>query len=107
MKIGHPSDNPLPSSISAQISSAKGSQSEKLAGASTPTRASASGVAVTVSSLARSLTAQTQGDTPDVNMEKVESMKSAISKREFQVNPEAIVDKLLSNAQEMLSRQRT
>jgi len=105
MKIGQPTDNQLPSSIAAQISLAKGGQGEKLAAPATP-RVSPSGVAVTVSSLARSLVSQSKSDTPDVNLEKVESMKSAISKREFQVNPEAIADKLLSNAQEMLSRQR-
>jgi negative regulator of flagellin synthesis FlgM len=52
------------------------------------------------------MTATSQGDTPDVNFEKVQAMKAAIINREFNVNPEAIADKLLSNAQEMLSRQR-
>jgi negative regulator of flagellin synthesis FlgM len=106
MKIGQPTDLQLPSSIAALAVPAKGSQSDKRVAGDAP-RGTTSGVAVTVSPLARSMTASSQGDTPDVNFEKVEAMKTAISNREFHVNPEAIADKLLSNAQEMLSRQRT
>jgi negative regulator of flagellin synthesis FlgM len=40
------------------------------------------------------------------NAEKVESMKQAIAAGTFQVNPEAIADKLLSNAAEMLNAAR-
>jgi negative regulator of flagellin synthesis FlgM len=105
MKIGQPTDKQLPSSIAAQAAPAKSGQSDKRVSGDSP-RASTSGVAVTVSSLARSMTATSQGDTPDVNFEKVQAIKAAISNREFNVNPEAIADKLLSNAQEMLSRQR-
>ena len=43
------------------------------------------------------------GSTSDVfNAEKVESMKQAIANGSFQVNAEAIADKMLSNAAEML-----
>ena len=37
------------------------------------------------------------------NTEKVESMKAAIANGTFQVNAEAIADKMLSNAAEMLN----
>ncbi|MGC4394854.1 flagellar biosynthesis anti-sigma factor FlgM [Hydrogenophaga sp. T2] len=40
------------------------------------------------------------------NSEKVEAMKQAIAAGTFQVNPEAIADKLLSNAAEMLNAAR-
>lgn len=105
MKIGQPTDKLLPSSIAAQVVPPKAGQSEKSLVAQVP-RASASGVAVSVSSLARSMVSTNQGDTPEVNFDKVAAMKSAISNQKFQVNPEAIADKLLNNAQEMLSRQR-
>ncbi|MEX1167107.1 MAG: flagellar biosynthesis anti-sigma factor FlgM, partial [Hydrogenophaga sp.] len=43
------------------------------------------------------------GSTSDVfNADKVESMKQAIANGSFQVNAEAIADKMLSNAAEML-----
>ena len=40
------------------------------------------------------------------NSEKVEAMKAAIADGSFQVNAEAIADKMLSNAAEMLSGSR-
>lgn len=40
------------------------------------------------------------------NAEKVEAMKQAIASGTFQVNPEAIADKLLANAAEMLNASR-
>ena len=105
MKIGQPTDKQLPSSMTAQVAPATGGQSDKRLVAQAP-RASTSGVAVSVSSLARSMVSTNQGDTPEVNFEKVAAMKSAISNRQFHVNPEAIADKLLNNTQEILSRQR-
>lgn len=102
MKIGQPSDKQLPSSMAAQAAPARSHQIDKRTAGDSPK----AGVAVTVSSLARSLSASSSGDMPDVNLDKVQAMKAAISAREFTVNPEAIADKLLSNAQEMLSRQR-
>lgn len=44
-----------------------------------------------------------QGSSSDVfNAEKVEAMKQSIANGTFQVNAEAIADKMLSNAAEML-----
>lgn len=105
MKISQPTDNQLTISSAAQAALSKGGQSGALA-ASVTTSAAPAGVAVTVSSLARSLASTGQGDTPDVDLSKVDAMKTAIRQGQFQVNPGAIADKLLSNAQEMLSRQR-
>ncbi len=105
MKIGQFTDKQLPSGVASQATPAKSAHSETRVSGDSP-RASTSGVAVTVSSLARSMTAKAQVDASDINFEKVQSVKAAISNREFNVNPEAIADKLLGNAQEMLSRQR-
>ncbi|MEO8858434.1 MAG: flagellar biosynthesis anti-sigma factor FlgM [Burkholderiaceae bacterium] len=67
-------------------------------------RKSAPGVGVTVSDLARTLE-QTRGDgVADVDMDKVNAMRQAIAQNSFSVNPEAIADKLLANAREMLNR---
>jgi negative regulator of flagellin synthesis FlgM len=109
MKIGQPTDKQLPSSIAAQVSPVKGGQSDKrvVADESRVQRPASAGVAVTVSSLARSLASTSQGDSADVDLAKVDAVRTAILKKQFQISPEAIADKLLSNAQEMLSRQRT
>jgi negative regulator of flagellin synthesis FlgM len=61
-----------------------------------------SGVAVTVSTLARGLEKAARSDAAVIDTQKVASVRSAIQKGTYVVNPEAIADKLLSNAQEML-----
>jgi len=64
------------------------------------------GVTVTLSSTTQAMSAG--GSSSDVfNAEKVEAMKQSIASGSFQVNPEAIADKMLSNAAEMLSASRS
>ena len=63
-----------------------------------------SGVTVTLSSSASQAISGSGGSGNDVfNAEKVEAMKAAIADGSFKVNAEAIADKMLSNAAEMLS----
>ena len=62
------------------------------------------GVPVTVSSAARSLEATSAGS--GIDEAKVAAVKAAIADGSLKVNPGAIADKLLSNAQEVLSRTR-
>jgi len=61
------------------------------------------GVAVSVSSPTRSLG---QASAPEINLSKVEAIRQAIAEGRFAVSAEAIADKLLANAQEMLDRTR-
>lgn len=105
MKIGQPSDNSVPVHATAAQASAKGGQSASASATATAAKSTQSaGVAVTVSSLARTLESARRGEPADVNTEKVKSVRSAIAQGTYVVNPEAIADKLLSNAQEMLNR---
>jgi negative regulator of flagellin synthesis FlgM len=105
MKIGQPSENLIPVSTTPQSASPKAGQN-----ASSTARAAASkstqsaGVAVTVSTMARTLEAAGSNVTADVDMEKVNAVRSAIKQGTYKVNAEAIADKLLSNAQEMVTR---
>jgi negative regulator of flagellin synthesis FlgM len=64
-------------------------------------------VAVTVSTLARALEKSDATQPGDIDAAKVASVKSAIQDGTYVVNPEAIADKLLSNAQEMLNRTKS
>lgn len=67
--------------------------------------APASGVQVTLSSTTQALSGPGNGN--DVfNADKVEAMKQAIANGTFQVNAEAIADKMLANAAEMLNASR-
>lgn len=67
--------------------------------------APAAGVPVTVSIAARGLD-QTARSTADFDASKVKAVRAAIEKGTFSVDADAIADKLLSNAQEILSRSR-
>jgi negative regulator of flagellin synthesis FlgM len=107
MKIGPSSDNLV------QIQSGNAASNQKTgqaAPASTAAVANATqsnrsaGVAVTVSTLARGLERAARSDAADIDTQKVASVRTAIKEGTFVVNPEAIADKLLSNAQEMLNR---
>ena len=104
MKIGQPSDNSIPVNSTVQSTPSKAGQSASSTASTAAAKSTQSaGVAVTVSTLARSLGAAKSGDTADVDMGKVNSVRSAIQNGTYVVNPEAIADKLLSNAQEMLN----
>ena len=65
--------------------------------------APASGVTVTLSAQSQSVNG-TNGDVVDTG--KVEAMKAAIANGSFAINAEAIADKLISNAREMLTASR-
>jgi len=107
MKIGQPSDNSIPSSTSAQTAAAKGAQSPATSATATAAKGTlAAGVAVTVSGLARSLESSSRGQAADMDLKKIDAVKSAIQQGTYKVDAEAIADKLLSNAQEMLDRPR-
>jgi negative regulator of flagellin synthesis FlgM len=56
--------------------------------------------------MARALEAGNTGDTPDVDTAKVNAVRASIANGTYKVNAEAIADKLLSNAKEMLTRNR-
>lgn len=62
------------------------------------------GVPVSVTRSASQLAQSRQAAAADVDQKKVESVRTAIEKRNFKVNAEAIADKMLANAEEMLKR---
>jgi negative regulator of flagellin synthesis FlgM len=66
-------------------------------------RASSAGASVSVSNLARSLEQVNRSVGGDFDNVKVEAIRSAIQGGTYKVNAEAIADKLLANASEMLN----
>jgi negative regulator of flagellin synthesis FlgM len=101
MKIGQPTDIPIPATASASPAAAKTG-----AAALATQNAQSAGVAVTVSTTARNLEQVAKSDGAEVDVDKVNSVRSAIEQGTYVVNAEAIADKLLANAQEMLDRTR-
>lgn len=105
MKISQPIDNNVAvSGHAATVSAKSGPAASTVAKATASKSTQSAGVAVSVSTLARSLDAANRGETPDVDTAKVEAVRTAMSQGTYVVNPEVIADKLLSNAQEMLIR---
>jgi negative regulator of flagellin synthesis FlgM len=105
MKIGQPSEI-LPAAAHATQSAAARTASGEQPAVKNERRAPA-GVGVTMSTLARRLDRTRSTDAPEVDMEKVKAVRQAIAQKTYVVNPEAIADKLLANAQEMLNRTKS
>ena len=104
MKVGQPADVPKVSTSSSATSGAA-APAKKEASAVASTSANSSGVAVMVSTSVRTLEQANRGEmVADVDINKVNAVRQAIKQGTYVVNPEAIADKLLSNAQEMLNR---
>ncbi len=105
MKIGQQSDNSVSGNSAPPNAPAKGGASASTAApAAVNAQVASAGVAVTVSPMARTLEASKRSEAADVDMEKVKAVRAAISQGTYKVNPEAIADKLLSGAQEILKR---
>jgi len=69
----------------------------------TPSSNSQPSVSVTLSSVSQSYNKNVSASSTDVfNAQKVDAMRTAIQNGSFSPNPQAIADKLLSNAREML-----
>lgn len=104
MKIGQTPDNSIQLGNAAAAQKAgKGASASTTASTNAAQSTQASGVAVTVSTLARGLEKASRSGSADVDVQKVASVRAAIQEGTYVVNPEAIADKLLSNAQEMLN----
>ncbi len=105
MKIGQKPELPGALAQTGLAKQAKSPASAAEGAAKGAQAASAAGVPVTVSTAARALE-QTARTTGDFDANKVKAVRAAIEKGTFSVNAEAVADKMLSNAQEILSRSR-
>jgi negative regulator of flagellin synthesis FlgM len=107
MKVGQPAEMPKVSTSPAAASGAAASAktaAQQGAAVVASSAASSAGVAVTVSTNVRTLEQANRGETADIDTDKVNAVRAAIEQGTYVVNAEAIADKLLSNAQEMLNR---
>ena len=107
MKIGQPLDNAILINTGVQMPSTKPErEAVATANANAAKSTLSAGMAITVSTAARSLSAAGRTDAADVDMDKVNAVRAAIQQGTYKINADAIAGKLLSNAQELLTRNR-
>lgn len=97
--------NSLSDLSAAALAASQSKAADKLAAApkSESSPSSEAGVTVSLSPVTQVMTNNVARSPTDVfNAEKVQAVREAIQNGSFSVNPEAIADKLLSNAREML-----
>jgi negative regulator of flagellin synthesis FlgM len=99
MKIGNPADKPAP--VVVGNGTPAGANGSAQAAAAIPAQADAS-AKIELSNTASTLL--TGGTTAEFDAEKVARISKAIDDGTFKVDPEAIADKLISNAQELLGK---
>ena len=110
MKIGPSPDHPTPKPVTTGAQAPSDATRAAAATASAPAAANlpandANGNAsatIALSSTAASLLSS--GVNAEFDAKKVASISAAIDNGSFKINPEAIADKLISNAQELLTQ---
>ena len=99
MKIGHPGDT----SAAAALAQSRAAPTD--AGkAATPGAVAEAGSQVALSSTAATLRSRNAEAAGDFDAAKVSRIAQAVADGSFKVNPEVIADKLIANAQELLSK---
>lgn len=103
MKIGHSAEKPAPPAAAPAVAATHGSATAAVAvgTGAIPAQADAS-AKIELSNTAATLL--TGGATAEFDAEKVARISKAIDGGSFKINPEAIADKLISNAQELLGK---
>jgi negative regulator of flagellin synthesis FlgM len=99
MKIGNPADKPAPATVGNGAPAAVNGTAP--AASAIPAQADAS-AKIELSNTAATLL--TGGATAEFDAEKVARISKAIDDGTFKINPEAIADKLISNAAELLGQ---
>lgn len=104
MKIGNPADKPAPAAVgngSTALAANAATSAPAPTASAIPAQADAS-AKIELSNTAATLL--TSGATAEFDAEKVARISKAIDDGTFKINPEAIADKLISNAQELLGK---
>ena len=103
MKIGHPADKPAPPAAAPAVAATSASATAAVA-VGTRAIAAQADASAKIELSATASTLLTGAATPEFDAEKVARVSKSIEDGSFKINPEAIADKLISNAQELLSK---
>ena len=99
MKIGHPADHTVLAPSSAGSTAA--TEATAAAGAAALPAVADPSIKVELSNAASLMSA---GSAPEFDAAKVSRISQAIADGSFKVNPDVIADRLIANAQELLSK---
>ena len=103
MKIGQPADKPLPAPAAGATAPAA-ADAAKTAAAGHGQAAPAVDASATVALSSTASTLLSGGTSAEFDADKVARVGQAIADGTFKINPEAIADKLIANAQELLTK---
>jgi len=104
MKIGQPADKPLPAAASGAAAPASADAAKTAAVAGHAQGASTVDASATVALSSTASTLLSGGTSTEFDADKVARVGQAIADGTFKINPEAIADKLIANAQELLTK---
>ena len=103
MKIGQPADKPLPAPAAGATAPAA-ADAAKTAAAGHGQAAPTVDASATVALSSTASTLLSGGTSAEFDADKVARVGQAIADGTFKINPEAIADKLIANAQELLTK---
>jgi negative regulator of flagellin synthesis FlgM len=103
MKIGQPADKPLPAAAAGAAAPAA-ADAAKTAAAGHGQAAPTVDASATVALSSTASTLLSGGTSGEFDADKVARVGQAIADGSFKINPEAIADKLIANAQELLTK---
>ena len=104
MKIGNPADKPVAPALSGTSASAQAAQAHDHAHKAHGVAAAAGDASAKVQLSSTASTLLSGGAAGEFDASKVTQVSDSIANGTFKVNPEAIADKLIGNAKELLSK---
>ena len=104
MKIGQPADKPLPAPAAGATAPAAADAAKTAPVAGHGQTAPAVDASATVALSSTASTLLSGGTSAEFDADKVARVGQAIADGTFKINPEAIADKLIANAQELLTK---
>lgn len=107
MKIGIPADKAPPAAVTNGHASANGvAHASNARKVPAPASAATDAASATLALSSTASTLMSSAANPEFDAAKVERIARSIADGSFTVNPEAIADKLIANAQELLTKVR-
>ena len=107
MKIGKTTDTSLPTVASNTGAAGPAAAGTAAAGTAAPAASTAANPSATIELSTAASTLLSGGVTAEFDAQKVAQVSQSIDAGQYKINPQVIADKLISNAQELLSKSKS